>query len=190
MSFPQANPDEPFVRQNEARYTYAFDPDAARATLKELEGFRGLKAGYTVGPFWTGPTGLLVEMGEAIAGFWKKELDLRVEFDRQTYSTFRPTLISRTANGLFLRNCCSGRSILVDNETSQSGIRAPGGYNAGMELPIASETALAKVATTSNPDTMQAELERLTLAYTDFMWDTGMTAGVMITPVAATLQPE
>ena len=183
---PQGTPDDPIVRKYGSRWVYPYDPEGARALLDEIKGFKGYdrEKGITLN-WWTGTSGVDAEMAEAIAAVWREELNANVEFDRQAYSTYRPNLVNRTASGVWFRNCCSSAPLIWDIEQWHSALTAPGGYNAGMEVPIASQTALAKNENVTNPE----ELERLTLAWLDFLYDNAFSTGIAVKPQGALYNP-
>ena len=183
---PQGTPDDPIVQKYGSRWVYPYDPEGARALLDEIKGFKGYdrEKGITLN-WWTGPSGVNAEMAEAIAAVWREELNANVEFDRQAYSTYRPNLVNRTATGVWFRNCCSSAPLTWDIEQWHSALTAPGGYNAGMEVPIASRTALTKNENVTNPE----ELERLTLAWLDFLYDNAFSTGIAVKPQGALYNP-
>ena len=123
--------------------------------------------------------------GNAIAATWQEELNTSVEFDRQSYSTFRPNLVNRTATGVWFRGCCSSSPLTWDLEQWHSALTAPGGYNAGVEYPIASFTAMEKNKFADDPQ----KLEDLTVAWLDFMFENAFSTGIAVTPAGSLYNP-
>lgn len=89
-------------------WTYDYDLGKAKQLLNE--------AGYGSGAstdFWVGPSGVGVELGEAIAGIWEAELNIKTNFDRTQYnSTFRPSIIKRSVNKMWF---CGTDGVNVPN---------------------------------------------------------------------------
>jgi len=144
----------------DVRWSIPFDCVGSKALLVK----HGYGDGFTLNDYWAGPSGLPLEIGEAMAALWLAELNVKVEIDRQTYSTMRPTLIARTRNGMHGDFCTDSSDPTWPNEWTWSAIGAPAGWNSGNELPKASETVLAKEATTD-----QGEIERLTVEWLDYI---------------------
>ena len=80
----------------DTRWQIPYDCAGAKALLDK----HGYSDGFTINDYWAGPSGVVVEMAEAMAATWLSELNISVELDRQVYSTWRPGLISRTVNGM------------------------------------------------------------------------------------------
>lgn len=154
------------------RWSIPFDCEGSRALLAK----HGLDGGFTINDYWAGPSGVVVEMAEAMAATWLSELNITVELDRQIYSTWRPGLISRTVNGMHGSFNPGTAPPTWPNEWTWSAVASPAGYNSGNELPHASAAVLAKEKTTNTE-----ELERLTLEWVDFIFDEriGFTVGTM-----------
>lgn len=156
----------------DTRWNIPYDCEASKALMSK----HGLSDGFTINDYWAGPSGVVVEMGEAMAATWLSELNVKVELDRQIYSTWRPGLISRTVNGVHGSFNPGTAPPTWPSEWTWSAVASPAGYNSGNELPQASETVLAKEQTTS-----QEELEQLTLDWVDFIFEErfGFTVGTM-----------
>ncbi len=156
----------------DTRWNIPFDCEGSKALLAK----HGLSDGFTINDYWAGPSGVVVEMAEAMAATWLSELNIKVELDRQSYSTWRPGLISRTVNGVHGSFNPGTAPPIWANEWTWSAVASPAGYNSGNELPEASETVLAKEQTTN-----QEELEQFTLDWVDFIFEErfGFTVGTM-----------
>jgi ABC-type transport system substrate-binding protein len=156
----------------DTRWNIPFDCEGSKALLAK----HGLSDGFTINDYWAGPSGVVVEMAEAMAATWLSELNIKVELDRQSYSTWRPGLISRTVNGVHGSFNPGTAPPIWASEWTWSAVASPAGYNSGNELPKASETVLAKEQTTN-----QEELEQLTLGWVDYIFEErfGFTVGTM-----------
>ena len=156
----------------DTRWNIPFDCEGSKALLAK----HGLSDGFTINDYWAGPSGVVVEMAEAMAATWLSELNIKVELDRQSYSTWRPGLISRTVNGVHGSFNPGTAPPIWASEWTWSAVASPSGYNSGNELPEASETVLAKEQTTN-----QEELEQFTLDWVDFIFEErfGFTVGTM-----------
>ena len=156
----------------DTRWAIPYDCAGAKAMLEK----HGYGDGFTINDYWAGPSGVVVEMAEAMAATWLSELNITVELDRQVYSTWRPGLISRTVNGMHGSFNPGTAPPTWPNEWTWSAVASPAGYNSGNEFPKASETVIAKEKTTN-----QDELEMLTLDWVDFIFNEriGFTVGTM-----------
>ena len=67
----------------DTRWNIPYDCEASKALLDK----HGLSDGFTINDYWAGPSGVVVEMAEAMAATWLSELNIKVEIDRQIYST-------------------------------------------------------------------------------------------------------
>ena len=156
----------------DTRWNIPFDCEGSKTLLAK----HGYQDGFTINDYWAGPSGVVVEMAEAMAATWLSELNITVELDRQSYSTWRPGLISRTVNGVHGSFNPGTAPPTWASEWTWSAVASPAGYNSGNELPQASETVLAKEQTTN-----QEELENLTRDWVDFIFAEriGFTVGTM-----------
>ena len=156
----------------DTRWNIPYDCEGSKALLDK----HGLSDGFTINDYWAGPSGVVVEMAEAMAATWLSELNIKVEIDRQIYSTWRPGLIARSVNGMHGSFNPRTAPPTWASEWTWSAVASPAGYNSGNELPKASETVLAKEATTN-----QEELEQLTLDWVDYIFEErfGFTVGTM-----------
>ena len=158
--------------EGDTRWNIPFDCEGSKALLAK----HGYEDGFTINDYWAGPSGVVVEMAEAMSAAWLSELNITVEIDRQIYSTWRPGLISRTVTGVHGSFNPRTAPPTWASEWTWSAVASPAGYNSGNELPKASEIVLAKESTTN-----QEELEQLTLDWVDFIFEErfGFTVGTM-----------
>ena len=156
----------------DTRWQIPYDCEASKALLAK----HGYEDGFTINDYWAGPSGVVVEMAEAMAATWLSELNITVDLDRQIYSTWRPGLISRSVTGVHGSFNPGTAPPIWASEWTWSAVASPAGYNSGNELPKASETVLAKESTTN-----QEELEQITLDWVDFIFEEriGFTVGTM-----------
>ena len=174
---PQAYQESAFLIKYGDRWGDPYDPERAKEIFDEWA-MEWEAAGNNVDDItieqWTGPSGVRVEMAEAIAANWLQIFGVPSVLDKQPYATFRPSKINRTAKGMFARNCCGSTPMTWDTEQWHTALTAPGGYNAGAEYPVGSSVAIEKNA---NP-TDQEKLEELTIEWMDFLYENHLDTGV------------
>ena len=174
---PQAYQESAFLIKYGDRWGDAYDPVQAKVIFDdwatEWES-KGNKVEDITIEQWTGPTGVRVEMAEAIAANWLQIFGVPSVIDKQPYATYRPSKINRTAKGMFARNCCGSTPMTWDTEQWHTALTAPGGYNAGAEYPVGSRVAIEK----NNNATDEEKLEELTIEWMDFLYDNHLDTGV------------
>jgi ABC-type transport system substrate-binding protein len=136
----RTHPDDPLWKANPTRWPVKYDQAEAKKLMKEAYP-NGLTAAI---PWWVGPSGLEVEVSEAIAAQWLTDLGVKVEFDRRVYSAQRPNMVDRTSTWLQTRNCCNPGTRLLSEEWIFSSA-VPTGYNHAQELPFASKIYFQKI---------------------------------------------
>jgi len=112
-----------------------YDPEAAVALLEEA----GYADGFEI-EWWSGPN---AELHEAIGAMWLKELNVVSTFDRQNYSSFRPSLVNRTNTKIFFSGGNAHLPPTWPQDLSATALSRPGGYCRGIEIPKFEETYLA-----------------------------------------------
>lgn len=170
--------DDPIWKKYQDKWTIPYDPEGARALLKEA----GYERGFPV-EIWTGPTGIGVELWEGVGNFWLSELNLRPEFDRSDYYVFRPTIVGRTSKKLY-SGCCTNLGVWP-LEWSLTSYNYPAGFNIGLELPKASENYIKKRQTTD-----PVETERLAVDTLDYYHEWMIFPGVVEWPDGAVYNPK
>lgn len=165
--------DDLIWKTHKDRWKVDYDLAKAKQLLKEA----GYENGLTL-QWWVGPAGANVEISEAIGATWLNELKIKVDFDRRTYSTMRPSLVSREAAFLQTRNCCGGPAAWSGEWILSSSV--PTGYNHGMELPKASEVYYKKIKE-NDPKV----LEQLTVEMQDHLYHWMFMPSVVDSPAAA-----
>jgi len=174
--YVRINPTDPIAKANPGRWDVKYDPAAAKAKLKQAYP-NGLTAAI---PWWVGPSGLEVEVSEAVAAQWLTDLGIKTEFDKRVYTAQRPNMVDRTSLWLQTRNCCSPGTRVFPEEWIYSSA-VPTGYNHAQELPFATKIYNEKIK-----EQDLKKIEALTVQFQDHHWfwmiDIGVTG-----PPATTL---
>ena len=165
---------DPIFQANKDKWSIPYDPDRARQLLTEADYANGFTAG-----FYTQP-GQQSEVGDAMAAYWLDELNVKMTMDRQQYATWRPQRINRTVTQFSFHSMWSAFPATWPGEWLISAVSAPTGFNSGMELPMATSTLEAKQATIDTK-----ELERLTVAFQDYIYEWMLYPGVVEAPTAS-----
>ncbi|MDP3062002.1 MAG: ABC transporter substrate-binding protein [Chloroflexota bacterium] len=177
-AYLRINLDDPICKANCDRWKFAYDPKQAKQLLVEA----GYPTGFTLG-WWVGPSGVPVEIGEAVAAGWLADLNVKVVFDRRAYSTMRPSMVTREATFFQLRDVGKS-SPLWPWEWGQSS-SVPTGYNDGVEIPKADEVYFTKLKTADPKET-----ERLTLEFLDYVYKWVTQTAIAETPSNAIYNPK
>jgi ABC-type transport system substrate-binding protein len=139
--------DDPLYLQNPGRWDVPYDPEAARALLDEA-GHGGCNGLTPI--VWTGPSGVGVEVWDAVGVMWQTDLNCTAQFDRTDYyAQHRPGIVARTSINIY-SGCCPGMGIWP-MEWSFSSDNFPGGFGVGIETPTHSRIYTTKKET-SDPD--------------------------------------
>ena len=121
------------------KWKIPYDPAKARQLLKEAGYEKGFDMPLYVANLWNGP-----ELGDALAGIWQSELNIRVQIDRQVYTKFRPGLVQRTTPVPWLTTGDEGKNGFPIHwpKGFQGSALTTGGWGPGFEDPKYTETFL------------------------------------------------
>jgi ABC-type transport system substrate-binding protein len=164
---------DPIWKENASKWSVKYDLAKAKELLKEA----GQEKGFTV-QWWAGLSNADIEISEAIAASWLSEFNIKSEHDRRTYSTIRPSLVTRTFPVLRMHPCCAG-PMTWPLEFIWGSV-GEGGYNHGLELPLASE-----VNTKKNKTVDATELKNMTVQMRQFLYDWSLLPAIIEAPAAA-----
>ena len=146
------------------------------------------EAGYADGfdlEWWAGPSaGSGETLQEAIGIEWLANLNINSTFDKQNYSSFRPSLVNRTNKKIFFSGGDAWAPPTWPKDLNATSLSRPGGYNRAMEIPIFAETHLA-MAGESDPE----KLRELVTAMFDWNREWMVWVGVYQSPLAALYNP-
>ena len=173
--------DDPLYLQNPGRWDVPYDPEAARALLDEA-GHGGCNDLTPI--VWTGPSGVGVEVWDAVGVMWQTDLGCTAQFDRTDYyAQHRPGIVSRTSINIY-SGCCPGMGIWP-MEWSFSSDNYPGGFGVGIETPTHSRLYTTKKAT-SDPDAVI----QLGLDQHDFNHNWQIFSGIVRFPDGSMYDPQ
>jgi len=170
--------DDPMFKKESAKWTIPFDPNKARQLLKEAGQDKGFKI-----QVYAGTDMFSQEMWEAVGNYWTTELNVTPEFDRRDYTQFRPSIVARTSKQVF-SGCCYGPA-MWPNEWTLNSANDPGGYNVGMEIPIAAATEKVKG---NDPDIAKVEVAAHDVL--KFLHDQWLWPGLVQYPGGAIYDPK
>ena len=169
--------NHPFYK---SEWTIEHDVAGAQALLAEV----GLSDGFDV-EWWAGPAaGSGESIQEAIGIEWLANLNINSTFDKQNYSSFRPSLVNRTNKKIFFSGGGAQFPPTWPQDLNATSLSRPGGYNRAMEIPIFAETHLA-MAGESDPEMLRELITKM------FDWNREwmVWVGVYQSPVAALYNP-
>ena len=169
--------DHPFYK---SEWDIPHDVAGAQALLAEV----GLSDGFDV-EWWAGPAaGSGESIQEAIGIEWLANLNINSTFDKQNYSSFRPSLVNRTNKKIFFSGGAASAPPTWPADLHATSLGRPGGYNRAMEIPIFAETYLA-MSKESDIETLRGLVTKMFDWNRDFM----VWVGVYQSPVAALYNP-
>ena len=181
MSLHQLHPEY------QERWSYAFDPDAARAHLAES----GVEPGFEFEFFCSQGNGTSLEVCEAVVGQWKEHLGLEPWIDSTQYSSRRPTMLGRELHVPWMTRWgpTSKQGRLGDGGGTAGGGLWPlpaGGWNPSLE---------DNLYWSNREDTrVQAKGSAENLATREAMWDDyfdkTLTIGTVEVPVLIGFNPD
>ncbi|MCY4474533.1 MAG: ABC transporter substrate-binding protein [Chloroflexi bacterium] len=169
--------NHPFYK---SEWSIEHDVAGAQALLAEV----GLADGFDV-EWWAGPAaGSGETIQEAIGIEWLANLNINSTFDKQNYSSFRPSLVNRTNKKIFFSGGGAQFPPTWPQDLNATSLSRPGGYNRAMEIPIFAETHLA-MAGESDPEVLRELITKM------FDWNREwmVWVGVYQNPVAALYNP-
>ena len=174
---PGWDTSHPFYKEE---WTIAHDVPAAQALLVEA----GYADGFDV-EWWAGPdAGSGETIQEAIGIEWLANLNINSTFDKQNYSSYRPSLVNRTNKKIFFSGGGAQFPPTWPQDLNATTLSRPGGYNRAMEIPIFAETHLAMAGETDTE-----KLRELVTAMFDWNREWMVWVGVYQSPVAALYNP-
>jgi ABC-type transport system substrate-binding protein len=119
------------------KWKIPYDPARARQLLKEAGYEKGFEA-----EMWVDPQDLRSELGDAIAGLWAADLNVKIALDRVVFLKFRPTLVQRTTTVLNISWGDEGRAGFPVHwpKGFQGSAWTRGGWGPGFEDPVYAQT--------------------------------------------------
>ena len=174
---PGWDTNHPFYK---SEWDVPYDVDAAKALLAEA----GQADGFDV-EWWAGPAaGSGESIQEAIGIEWLANLNINSTFDKQNYSSFRPSLVNRTNKKIFFSGGDAWAPPTWPKDLNATSLSRPGGYNRAMEIPIFAETHLAMAG-----EADAAKLRDLVTAMFDWNREWMVWVSVYQSPVATLYNP-
>ena len=168
--------DDPLFIENQDRWSYEYNPDRARELMAEA----GYKDGFEIE--WYGGPGN-IEIFETVAAGWLGDLGIETTFDRQIYTSWRPTIVNRTNTDIF-GGCCYGLPSWP-LEWPQNAANFPGGYNTAQEFDESWESFDRK-SNTTDPE----ELKAAAVDWYDFLREWHVWPGIVQHPGGAVYDPD
>lgn len=174
---PGWDTSHPFYKSD---WDVPYDVEGAQALLAEA----GHADGFDV-EWWAGPAaGSGETLQEAIGIEWLANLNINSTFDKQNYSSFRPSLVNRTNKKIFFSGGDAWAPPTWPKDLNATTLSRPGGYNRAMEIPIFAQTHLA-MAGEADPE----KLRELVTNMFDWNREWMVWVGVYQSPVAALYNP-
>ncbi len=174
---PGWDTNHPFYK---SEWDIPYDVAGAQALMAEA----GQADGFDV-EWWAGPAaGSGETIQEAIGIEWLANLNINSTFDKQNYSSFRPSLVNRTNKKIFFSGGDAWAPPTWPKDLNATTLSRPGGYNRAMEIPIFAQTHLA-MAGEADPE----KLRELVTAMFDWNREWMVWVGVYQRPVAALYNP-
>ena len=132
---------------------------------------------------WTGPSGVGVEVWDAVGVMWQ-DLGCTAQFDRTDYyAQHRPGIVARTSINIY-SGCCPGMGIWP-MEWSFTSHNYPGGFGVGIETPTHSRIYTTKQRTSEPEAVIQ-----LGLGQHDFNHYWQLFSGIVRFPDGAMYDPQ
>ena len=174
---PGWDTSHPFYK---SEWDVPYDVAGAQALMAEA----GHADGFDV-EWWAGPAaGSGETLQEAIGIEWLANLNINSTFDKQNYSSFRPSLVNRTNKKIFFSGGDAWAPPTWPKDLNATTLSRPGGYNRAMEIPIFAQTHLA-MAVEADPE----KLRELVTGMFDWNREWMVWVGVYQSPVAALYNP-
>ncbi|HAL47076.1 MAG TPA: hypothetical protein DCP37_04930 [Dehalococcoidia bacterium] len=182
MTFHQLHPEY------KDRWSYAFDPDKAKALLAES----GVQPGFRFEFFCSQGNGTSLEVCEALVGQWKENLGLDPFIDSTQYSSRRPTMLNRTLHVPWMTRwgptSKQGRISDVGGTLPGGGLwpLPAGGWNPSLEDNLHWDNREeTRVQAKGSPENL-ASRERIV----EWTYDMALTGGVVEVPALIGFNPD
>ena len=177
---PIAHSGDPILKKYGDKWGYAEDTEKAKALFEEWKAdYRamGKDPDAVVLQSWVGTQPPRDILTEALFTHWAEVFGLDWELDTTPQQAFRPAhWRGRGSYHLLIVGAPTHRQLQMqwDTEAWYTALNFPGGLNVGYELPIHSQTILAKNLAWDDP----AEQERLTVANRDYLMEQQIHTGL------------